>query len=759
MMDVNAAAGSGFAKIGTAQSRIDGAAKVTGAARYASDAAPANLAHAFLVTSAIARGGIDQIDTSKARAIPGVLEILTWENTKDELHDASFFAEGGYSGTTILPLRKPEVHHHGEIVALVVADSFEIARDAARRIDVTYAPRSPASGFDSDGAETEEAKKAAADSGDVDQAYEAAPVKIDARYETPTQHHNAIEFFATVCEWQGDQLTIYEPTQHMYGLKYGAAEQLGIDAAKIRTIAHFTGGAFGARGSIKPHTALVAIAAKRVGRPVKLMPTRAQGFTIATYRAETRQRVRLGAGRDGRLRSLTHEGWEVTSRPDAYSVAGTSTTTRMYACANTRARVHMVHADRNTPGFMRAPPEVPYMFALESAMDELAAELGMDPIELRRVNDTDKDPINGHPYSSRALMPCFDAAAKAFGWSRRDARPGSMRDGDWLIGWGCATSCYPTQIAPAAARVRITPDGQVLVQTAAQEIGTGIITIIGITAADRLGVPLDNVAVEAGDSRLPPAPVAGGSNSSASICNAVAAACEQIRARVALAAVQANDGVFAGQDSMQLSFAEGMLRGPHGAEEPLDLALSRLHPDYVEGHAENIPQGVSPEGIKKLHQGHTTFRGGPASDDTEYAFGAEFVEVRVHAQTREIRVPRMVGAFAFGQVLNPKTARSQLFGGMIWGLGSALLEATEIDPHQARYMNTNLADYLIAVNADVPSVDIIMLPEQDDKVNPMGIKGIGELGIVGTNAAIANAVFHATGKRIRRLPIRLEDLL
>ncbi len=748
-----------FAKIGAPRSRLEGGAKVTGAARYASDTELENVAHGFLVTSNIAFGTIDRIDTEAARAIPGVLEIMTWENTKDALHDASLFSNGGYSGTTILPLRAPEVRYHGEIVAMVVAESFEVAREAARRIKVDYTQQDHASGFDSPGATAEEAKDAAVSVGDTRAALASSAVKLSEMYETPTQHHNPIELYTTTCAWEGDNLTIYEPSQFMYGLKHGAAEQIGADPATVRTIAHFTGGAFGSRGSITPRTALVAIAAKRVGRPVRLAPTRDQGFTIVTYRAETRHNIKLGADRSGKLQALVHEGWEVTSRPDPYAVAGVETTVRMYACPNITADVHLVHADRATPGFMRAPAEVPYMFALESAMDELAVALDMDPVELRRVNEPEQDPVKNLPYSSRALMPCFDAAAKAFGWSKRDKKPGSMREGDWLIGWGCATSCYPTHVAPAAARVRLTPDGQVLVQSAAHEIGTGVITIMAMTAADRLGARFDDVAVEVGDSRLPPAPVAGGSNSSASICNAIAAACEQIRARVALAAVQANDGVFAGQDSMELKFAEGKLRGPHG-EETLELALQRLHPDFVEGYAENLPDGIPPEGLKKLHQGHAAFTGGGAGKEhTDYAFGAEFVEVRIHAKTKEIRVPRMTGAFAFGQVLNPKAARSQLSGGMIWGLGSALLEATEIDPRQARYINTNLADYLVAVNADVPSVEVIMLPEEDDKVNPMGIKGIGELGIVGTNAAIANAVYHATGKRIRRLPIRLEDLL
>ena len=525
-------------------------------------------------------------------------------------------------------------------------------------------------------------------------------------------------------------------------------------------ISPYVGGAFGSRGALTQRTAIVAFAAKRLGRPVKFVASRAQGFTIATYRAETRQRVRLAASPDGKLQALIHEGWEVTSRADPYMVAGTDASTRLYACPNVGSQVSIVHADRGTPGFMRSPPELPYLFGLESAMDELAVALRMDPVELRRVNDTQIEPIKGLRYTSRALMPCFDAAAKRFGWSRRTPEPGSMRDGDWLIGWGCASTMYPTQLAPATARVALTADGRARVQTAAHEIGNGAYTVIAMVAAERLGLPMDKVTVELGDTELPPAPVAGGSNTTASVCNVVAKACDDIQARLAEASVGARDSPHAGAAPERLTLAGGKLTDPDGKSEDLGSAIRRVSNGAIEAYAENLPHGAKPDGLEKLYKGQQGLAGGAKMKDRiQFAFGAEFVEVRVHATTREIRAPRIVGAFAAGRIMNEKTARSQLMGGLIWGVSSALLEATEIDPRAARYTNVDLAEYLIPVNADVVDVDVTILPEQDNEVNALGVKGLGELGNVGTNAAVANAVYHATGVRIRDLPIRLEKTL
>jgi xanthine dehydrogenase YagR molybdenum-binding subunit len=403
-----------------------------------------------------------------------------------------------------------------------------------------------------------------------------------------------MELFTTTCLWSGDQLTIYEPSQFVHAVRAEVAKQLGLELKNVRVISRFVGGGFGSRGGITARTAWIALAARRINRPVKLVATRAQGFTIATYRAETRHHVRLGAARDGQLKSLSHEGWEVMSRPSTYNVAGTATTARLYNCRNVWTRVNIVHADRSTPGFMRAPPETPYLFALESAMDELAVALAMDPVELRRVNDTLSEPIKGLRYTSRNLLGCFDRAAAAFGWKDRSPAPSSMRNGDWLVGWGCAAATYHASISAAAARVRLTPEGTARVETAAHDIGTGALTAIAMTAADRLGLGIDRVAVEIGDSDLPPGGLAAGSTHTASVCTVVAKACEEIRERIARAATRANDSPFAGADPASLALAQASLRLPNGGSEPLDKAVGRLG-GAVEVYAENIPPGAPPK--------------------------------------------------------------------------------------------------------------------------------------------------------------------
>ncbi|MBV8849620.1 MAG: xanthine dehydrogenase family protein molybdopterin-binding subunit [Methylobacteriaceae bacterium] len=734
-MSVEAPAATG--NMGEPHPRFDARLKVTGGARYASDMPVDNPAYAYLVTSAIARGRIVSINLGEAQNVPGVLHIMTHENTSKDVKDSKLFSDGGFSGTSIIPLQSDKVWHDGQIVAVVVAETYEAAREAGYRVKIEYEAEQPSATFESNGVQVQAAadvKKTHEDPkvGDFDGAFASAEVKVDATYFTPTQHHNPIELFTTTCAWAGDKLTVYEPSQTMYGMKNGIASQLGIEPEQVRVVSNFVGGAFGSKGSLTPRTALTAIAARRVGRPVKLVATRQQGFTIATYRAETKQRVRLGASRDGKLTALSHEGWEVTSRPDNYMVAGTDATTRMYDVANVQSKVSIVHADRNTPGFMRSPPELPYMFGLESAIDELAYALDIDPIELRRKNDTMKEPIKGLPYTSRSVMQCFDEGAKSFGWSKREPKPGSMRDGDWLVGLGCAMSCYPTQMAPSSARVRLSQNGELRVETASHEIGNGAYTVIGQIAAERLGVPYEKVSVVLGDSDYPAAPVSGGSITTASVCNCVAEACDAIRAELGI-----ND--------------------PKG---DVLAALKSRGRGAIERYAEWTPKGVPDGALAKLYSGQAMPTGGTKDKERiMFAFGAEFIEVRVHQRTREIRVPRIVGAFAAGRIVNPRTARSQLMGGLIWGVSSALHEATEIDKRAARYVNKDLAEYLVPVNADIDQLEVFMIPEEDHEVNPLGIKGIGELGNVGTNAAVANAVYHATGKRIRDLPIRLETLL
>jgi xanthine dehydrogenase YagR molybdenum-binding subunit len=732
----SAAAPAPKANMGEGVPRLDARLKVTGEARFSTDMPLDHPVHAVLVTSSIAKGRLTGLKLDAARAVPGVLDILTAENTA-ELKQLKFQQAG--SATSIQSLG-PDIFHDGQMIAVVLADTLESAQEGAAKVEASYAAERPSATFDAPGVsedditQVSQQHKKLPQVGDAEAALAGADVAIDAEYATPTQHHNAMELFSTTAVWRDDKLTIYEPSQFVYGLRNGVATRLGIERDKVRVVSRYVGGAFGSKGGMTPRTALIALAAKRLGRPVKLVVTRDQGFTTATYRAETRHHIRLGARRDGKLVGYSHEGWEVTSRPDPYGVAGVKDSARVYAYGAVSTKVTLVHADRNTPGYMRSPPVVPYIYALESAMDELAWKLGMDPVELRRINDTTTDPIDGKPYSSRSLMTCYDQAAAAFGWKGRSAEPGSTRDGDWLIGWGCATALYPTHIGTAAARVRLMANGEVRVQTAAHEIGNGAYTVIGQVAAEQLGVPLAKVTVELGDTELPPAPVAGGSRTTASTCAAVLKACEAIRGRL-------------------------FGNAAPGTDASMKEAFGRLGANAVEEYAEFVPHGLKPQAMQQLYDGTSASTGGPEGEKTMYAMGAEFVEVRVNALTREIRVPRMVGAFAAGRLLNTRTVHSQLMGGMIWGMSSALHEATEIDRERARYVNDNLADYRVPVNADVADVEVILVPEEDRDVNPVGVKGLGELANVGTAAAVANAVYHATGVRVRALPIRIEKLL
>ncbi len=750
--------------IGTAPPRVDGIAKVTGRALYGADHKVPDTAYAYLTTSPIARGRIRSLDCSAARAMPGVCDILTYKEVGRRIKAGEPLLDGGYMSHAVAPLASNRIHFCGQITAVIIADTFEIAKAAAEVLVFTFKEERPTPDFDAPGAKVVKPKslgETELKAGDIQHGFTTAIAMVDAWYETPAQHHNPMELFQTTCAWKGDELTVWESTQSVRGAQYGLAKQLGISPKKIRVLSPFIGGAFGSRGELGQYTALIALAAQRLGRPVKLVATRQQGFTLRTFRAETRHHLKLAADGEGHLTALDHESWELTSRNELFATAGSDSTARLYACPNVRTLVHNVETDRQAPGFMRAPPETPYLFALESAMDELAHKLRIDPLDLRRRNETLIETVSNKPYTSRSLLQCIDRGAELFGWSNRNPQPGSMSSSNDLIGYGYATAFYPTQVGPAECRVTITPELRAIVEVGTHEIGTGIRTVVAMTASDLLGIPLDSIEVRIGDSQLPAAPMSAGSNSTASVCTVVAKACEAICRRIAVSAVQNRSSPLKGQGEESVRLIGGKVTS--GAlSEPLEVALKRAgRGKPIIQNASNNPHGAPPLiGPALVQRGKPVIMGGSnLKDRMQFAFGAQFVEVRIERASGQIRVPRMVGVYAAGRIMNRRTAYAQLSGGQVWGISSALHEATEIHRSSARYVNQDLSEYHVPVAADIGNIETIMLDEVDHLVNPLGIKGLGELGVTGVNAAIANAVFHATGVRIRKLPIRAGDLI
>ena len=681
--------------------RVEGREKVTGSARYAAEFPVERVAHAAIVQATIARGEIQAIDAGAALALPGVLEVLSHRNVP-RLRPAP-------TGELAV-LQSSAVAYRGQIVAAVVAESIEIAREAASlvRVDYREAPHAVELRADDPGLyrpdrvnpdyETDTAR------GDFETAHAAAAVRVDLTYRTPAFHNNPMEPHATIAVWEGDRLTLYDSNQGSTMARDVVAAVLGLAAKRVRVITHHVGGAFGQKGTPRPQAILAALAARATGRPVKANLTRQQLFAFVGYRTPTIQRVRLGADERGRLTAIGHDVIEQTSTVREFAEQAAIATRMMYAAPNRRTTHRLARLDVPLPAWMRAPGECPGMFALESAMDELAIACGLDPVELRIRNEPETDPEDGIPFSSRNLVACLRRGAERFGWSDRDPAPATRRVGRWLVGTGVAASTYPARRRPSSAAVRVDPPGRYTVRINATDIGTGARTALTLIAAEALQVSPSEVTVEIGDSDLPPGSLAGGSMGTASWGTAVANACRDLR--VAL--------------------------------EARDLAV----PEAGLEAAVDTTEEVAVQAAFSRH-----------------AFGAQFAEVRVDVDTGEIRVPRLLGMFAVGRVVSPKTARSQLVGGMTMGLSMALHEGSVMDPRFGDYVNHDLASYHVASCADVLDIEADWIEEDDPHLNPMGAKGIGEIGIVGTAAAIANAVHHATGIRVRDLPIQLEKVL
>jgi len=705
--------------VGQPVSRVDGRQKTTGAATYAAEFEQTNVAHAAILRSTVASGRLT-VDTSLAERAPGVIAVLTHRNAPKLPYRPHKGAVDPEMDERLHVLQDDRVTHQGQPIGLVVAQTVEQAIHAVSLVRVTYRPEAAitdvarAQVVMPTQQKTDQGEKRPPQTGrgDAQAALASADVKVDQRYVIPRENHNPIEMHATIAAWDGDRLTLWDKSQWVNNVAEEIAAVFGVPPENVRVVSPFVGGAFGSGLRTWPHVTLAALGARVAKRPVKVMLTRREMYYGVGYRPHTVQRVAIGASKDGRLTALIHDGHQETSTYEEYSEALVNASRFLHSCPNVYTRQRIARMNIHTPTYMRAPGECSGVFALECGMDELAVALKIDPVELRVRNEPAQDEFKRLPFSSRATRECYRVAAERFGWSRRTSSPRSMRDGRWLIGWGMATATYPMNYAPASAMARLLPDGTADVMSASSDMGPGTWTSMTQVAAETLGLPIENVRFHLGDTRLPKAPVHGGSMTMASVGSAVQAACRKAR-----------------DDAL------GQAGGTDLAE-----AIRRI------GKPIEVSADVKPGDEGKRFSMH--------------AFGAVFVEVAVDPDLGETRVRRIVGAYGAGRVVNPKTARSQCIGGMIGGIGMALMEHTVVDLRNGRVVNANLAEYAVPVLADTPQVmDLTFVEENDPNVNPLGVKGLGEIAMVGVAPAIANAVYHATGKRIRELPITPDKLL
>lgn len=726
--------------------RIDGVLKVTGEARYAAEFPEARLAHAVLVTSTIACGSVASIDASRAQSMPGVLLVMTHENAM-RLPNSGRSPLSPPAGRRLTLLQDDQVRYSNEPVAVVVADTLERATDAANALRIQYRASNAALDFDRAKAAAhtppdQQNRPMATQRGNVEAGLHEGAAVLDVTYTTPMQHHNPMEPHATMAHWDGPQLTLYDSTQGVSGARTAVAAVFGIAPDNVRVISPFLGGGFGCKGSSWSHVSLCAMAAKQTGRPVRLALTRPQMFGPVGGRPHTEQRLVLAARHDGTLTGMRHDSLANTSTFEDWTEMSGLATRILYAVPNQATTHRLVPLNVGTPTFMRAPGETPGSFALESAMDELAWRLRMDPVALRLANYAEVDPQDGKPWSSKALRECYRVGAQRFGWSRRSSTPRSMRRGDTLIGLGMATATYPANRSEASAIARILPDGTAMVASGTQDIGTGTYTVMTQVAADALGFPPQNIRFALGDSTLPRAPGSGGSQSAASVAPAVREAALQARAKLIAAAIADKGSPLFGAAAEDVTVEDGWVtsRRDSSRRDPAAAIIARAGGQPIEAQS-------------------TTKPGEEKARYSFHSFGAVFAEVHVDAELGTIRVARIVGVYSVGQLLNAKTARSQLMGGIVWGVGTALEEGTQLDLRHGRFTNANLAEYHVPVNADIHDIDVTFVDENDQHFNPLGIRGIGEIGITGVPAAIANAVYHATGVRVRDLPITLDKVM
>ena len=733
--------------VGQPLSRLDGRLKVTGGARYTADV-PANaIVHAAIVYSTIANGRVVSIDTTTAENAPGVLVVLTHRNMPRM--QALPWSHLRPQGQTYLPLQDDQVHYAGQPVALVVATTLDQATYAGTLIKVVYETNIPVM-FDLRTAKKDAVEPSqrmwplSSSIGDADKAIADAAVKIKQTYTMPDRHHNQMEPHVTLAVWDDDgKLTVYDSTQMVVGTMKLASAALGVPEEKINVVCEFLGGGFGGKSWSWPHTLLVALAAKVVNRPVRLQLSRAQMYSMVGHQAATVQTIALGADHDGKLTGIRHDSVNPTSIFDDYVEYAAMASRHLWRASGGISTSHkVVRVNRNSPVVLRAPMEAQGHFALECAMDELAYATGIDPVELRLRNDTDSDPYSGRPFSTRDLRECLTKGAARFGWDRRTPEPRSMRDGRFLIGQGVAAAIYTHWRWPGKARVTLNADGSTLVEAAAHDIGTGTYTIMAQVAADVLGLAPDRVTVRLGDTRLPESHPAIGSATAANATAAVMLAAQAARAKAIELALTGRDAPFAGAAAKELIVAEGGLA----------LARRNLNITYAELLTRNGLSSLVGDGdydpVEEVN--------GPKAI---FSFSAVFAEVRVDPDLGLVRLNRFLGVYDAGRIINPKTARSQAIGGIIWGTGQALLEQSETDPASGQFINRNYSGYLVPTNADIPELDVLFVGDFDEEASPLGAKGLGELTAVSVAPAITNAVYHATGKRVRDLPITIEKVL